>query len=98
MLSSLQYSSRICSRQRLSSCIRRHLSFSFAGARKLDEIVKKELLDNKTAAEVSDIWYTYHEERENVHGIIRNGSNGATVLSRAAKWCVLGCFLQHTPT
>ena len=61
----------------------RNFSFSFAGARNLEEIVKKELLEDKTAAEVSDIWYTYHEEKENVHGIILSGSDGEKVLKRA---------------
>lgn len=89
MLSSLRISSKSLFFNRASlTCARRHLSFSFAGARKLDEIVKKELLDDKTAAEVSDIWYTYHEEREGVHGIVMSGSEGKTVLERASKWCV----------
>jgi len=86
MLSSLRLSSRIFSRRlSLDRCVR-NLSFSFAGARNLDEIVKKDLLEGKTAAEVSDIWYSYHEERDNVHGIILSGTDGETVLSRAAKW------------
>ena len=43
------------------SLARRHLSFSFAGARKLDDLIKKELLEEKSASEIEDIWYTYHE-------------------------------------
>lgn len=87
MLSSLRISSsRALVKRSLLLAPRRNFSFSFAGARKLDEIVKKELLEDKTAAEVSDIWYSYHEERENVHGIILSGSEGKTVLSRAAEW------------
>ena len=41
----------------------RSLSFSFAGPRALKDIMKKELLDTKTTAEIADIWYTYHEAR-----------------------------------
>ena len=87
MLSSLRASSRrICSRHHSSDQSVRNLSFVFAGARKLDEIIKKDMLKDKTAAEVSDIWYSYHEERDNVHGIVLSGNDGKSVLSRAAKW------------
>ena len=41
----------------------RQFSFTFAGPRALDDIIKKELLENKTGAEIADIWYTYHEAR-----------------------------------
>ena len=45
-------------------CIaRRFLSFSFAGPRKLSEILKLDLLEGQSASEISDIWYTYHESR-----------------------------------
>lgn len=46
-----------------ASFSRRYLSFSFAGPRALDEIIKKELLESKTGAEIADIWYSYHESR-----------------------------------
>ena len=42
---------------------RRSLTFSFAGPRKLDELIKKELLNGKTGTEIADLWYTYHEEK-----------------------------------
>jgi hypothetical protein len=64
----------------------RNFSFSFAGARTLDEIVKKDKLKGKTAAEVCDVWYSYHESKDNVHGLVLSGSDGTTILSRAAKW------------
>ena len=51
---------------------KRYLSFSFAGPRGLNEIIKKELLENKTGTEIADIWYTYHETR------VRNGQNGSS--------------------
>lgn len=91
MLSSLRLSTIRLSAPLRSPCAIRSFSFSFSGARKLDEILKKELLEDKTAAEVSDIWYTYHEERDNVHGLILSGQDGKQVLSRAAEWCVV-CY------
>ena len=42
---------------------RRQLSFSFAGPKALDDIIKKDLLESKTGAEIADIWYSYHETR-----------------------------------
>ena len=39
----------------------RQFSFSFAGPKKLDDILKKELIENKNTTEISDLWYTYHE-------------------------------------
>jgi hypothetical protein len=41
----------------------RHLSFSFAGPRSLDEILKKELVEDKTKSDLEDIWKNYHEEK-----------------------------------
>lgn len=42
---------------------RRYLSFTFVGPRKLDELIAKEKLTEKTGAEIADIWFTYHEEK-----------------------------------
>jgi len=42
---------------------RRSLSFTFAGPRKLEDLIKKELMDDKAGTEVADIWFTYHEEK-----------------------------------
>lgn len=39
-------------------------NFSFAGPRKLDEIMKVELLKEKSKSEISDIWLSYHESKE----------------------------------
>jgi len=41
----------------------RQFSFSFAGPKKLDDVLKSELVQDKTGTEVADIWYTYHEEK-----------------------------------
>jgi hypothetical protein len=54
------------------------------GPKRLDDIVKKELLVNKSATEISDLWYTYHEGKENVHGIILDGQLAQPLLERAA--------------
>lgn len=62
---------------------RRQFSFSFAGPRVLDEIIKKSMLETKTGAEIADIWYTYHESRENVHGLVYKGKDCKNILARA---------------
>ena len=63
----------------------RNFAFSFAGPRKLDEIIKRDLIEEKTKAEVSDIWMTYHENKERVHGCIASGKEGKLILDRAQK-------------
>jgi len=60
--------------------------FTFAGARNLNDILKLELIHNRTKIEVSDLWLTYHESKENVAGlIISNGKVVKDMLSRASK-------------
>ena len=61
---------------RLASCSKRQqwygrnvargFSFNFAGPKQLDDILKKELVEDKNATEVADIWYTYHENKVRV--------------------------------
>jgi ATP synthase F1 complex assembly factor 1 len=58
-------------------------SFSWTGPRALEDIIKKELLVDKTADEVSAIWLKYHEEKDAVHGTTLKGSEGINVLERA---------------
>ena len=41
----------------------RQLSFTFAGPRSLDDILKKDLVKEKTGSEVAEIWFDYHEEK-----------------------------------
>ncbi|KAG7369847.1 ATP11 protein [Nitzschia inconspicua] len=67
-----------------TSSSRRNLSFSFAGPKTLDDILKKDLVKDKTPTEISDLWYTYHEGKENVHGIILDGNVAPSLLERAA--------------
>mmetsp|Transcript_11241 Transcript_11241/g.14812 ORF Transcript_11241/g.14812 Transcript_11241/m.14812 type:complete len:225 (+) Transcript_11241:143-817(+) len=63
----------------------RQLSFSFLGPKKLEDVLKKELVEGKSATEVADLWYTYHEGKEDVVGLVLNGADGKSVLSRATK-------------
>lgn len=44
----------------------RNFSFTFAGPRTLDEIIKKDLVEDKTGAEVADVWFSYHESKVRV--------------------------------
>jgi hypothetical protein len=44
----------------------RNFSFTFTGPRTLDEIIKKDLVEEKTGAEVADVWYSYHESKVSV--------------------------------
>ena len=46
-----------------SRSLRSFSSFSWSGPRELDDIVKKELLVDKSNKEVSEIWLKYHEEK-----------------------------------
>jgi len=60
-------------------------AFTYAGPRNLNEILQLELINNKSKAEVSDLWLTYHESKEDVAGLIMNGKEVKDVLSRASK-------------
>ena len=64
-------------------------NFSYAGPRKLDDILKVHQIKDKTKAEVSDLWMTYHEGKEKVHGLVLSGDTGKSILARAAQWCVM---------
>lgn len=74
--------------QIISTTHARCFSFSFAGPKELNDILKKELVQDKPRSEVADIWYSYHEEKDNVHGLVLNGEDASNVLSRAANRCV----------
>ncbi len=47
--------------------------------------MKTELIEGKTKAEISDIWMTYHESKERVHGSIASGEEGKLIVERAEK-------------
>ncbi len=66
--------------------IQKRSNFSYAGPRKLSDILKTELLEDKTSTEISDMWMTYHEGKENIHGIVMDGKKGRNLLSKAAQW------------
>lgn len=66
--------------------IKRCLSgFSFAGPRKLDEIMKTELLDGKSKVEVLDMWTSYHADKQGVLGSMLDVNNSVKVIDRAEK-------------
>lgn len=60
-------------------------NFSYAGPRKLSDVLKTDLLEGKSSAEISDLWMTYHEGKDNVHGLTIDKAKGKTILSRAAQ-------------
>jgi hypothetical protein len=65
--------------------IQKRSNFSYAGPRKLDDILKTELLQDKSVTEISDLWMTYHEGKDNVHGIVMEGEKGKSLLAKAAQ-------------
>lgn len=70
-------------------------NFSYAGPRKLSDILKVEQIQDKSKVEVSDLWMTYHEGKEKVHGLILDGKVGKSVLARAAQWYVNMLFVPQ---
>jgi ATP synthase mitochondrial F1 complex assembly factor 1 len=62
----------------------RCFSFIFTG-RRLADILKKELVQDKPSTEVADLWYTYHENKPNVHGWVTKGDHSKTILKRATE-------------
>jgi hypothetical protein len=63
----LQGPSAICPRQQsLRAGAIRNFTFSFAGPRKLDDIIKRDTLEMKSTLEIEDIWLTYHENKVRV--------------------------------
>ena len=58
-------------------------SFSFAGPKTLDEILQKEKMKDLQSSEIADLWMSYHEQKDSIHGIVRNGEEGLKCLSRA---------------
>jgi len=61
-------------------------NFSFAGPKKLDEILKTEMIEDKSKADVTDLWMAYHEQKENTFGSVLPKLKGDLVLKRAAEW------------
>ena len=71
----------------------RQFSFTFAGPRALDDIIKKELLEHKTGAEIADIWYTYHEAR--VSRWTFWGKLCFTIIISTLMYVVLNCIQEN---
>mmetsp|Transcript_8843 Transcript_8843/g.21610 ORF Transcript_8843/g.21610 Transcript_8843/m.21610 type:complete len:226 (+) Transcript_8843:76-753(+) len=70
-------------RPSFSLSLKRYLSFSFAGPKKLHDILKKELVEDKSKTEISELWYSYHENKENVLGLVMGGEEAKAVIPRA---------------
>lgn len=43
------------------------------------------MLDGKSPAEITDMWMTYHEGKEKVHGLAIDEAKGKSILARAAQ-------------
>ena len=52
----------------------------------MGDILKIEQIQDKSKVEISDLWMTYHEGKEKVHGLILDGDVGKSILARAAQW------------
>ena len=61
---------------------RRCLSFNFAGPRSLNDILKKELVADKTANEVADLWLGFHEAKVRMVNEWSSKNNGDVVAVR----------------
>lgn len=70
-------------RSSLSVASNRCFSFSFAGPKKLNEILKIDLVEDKSKTEISDLWYSYHENKENVLGLVLGGKESKALIPRA---------------
>ena len=62
---------------------KRYLSFTFAGPRQLEEILKKDMVQDKSGTEVSDLWYSYHDQKDGVIGLSIKGDDGKRIVDRA---------------
>lgn len=60
-------------------------NFNYAGPRKLSDVLKVEMFDDKSSSEISDMWMTYHEGKEKVHGLTVDKTKGGSILARAAQ-------------
>lgn len=78
--------SRSAAKLRLCTVTGRSFSFSFTGPRKLEDIIKKDLVDDKDPNELASIWNEYHKDKEGVIGFRIGGKEGMNVLSRARAW------------
>jgi len=62
-------------------------TFSFAGPRKLSDVMKIDSVvkETKTSEEIRDMWLAYHDAKEDVLGLCMDGKDGELVLRRASK-------------
>jgi len=80
----------------LAQTLRRKLSYGFSlpDTRNLNEILKTDLVEGKSKSEVTNIWSTFHEDKEGVHGNVLDGEEGKKILARAGDWSVFNLLLK----
>jgi hypothetical protein len=72
---------------------KRCFSFTFVGPRTLDEILKKELVQDKSATEVADLWYTYHENKVGIYSTWYIVPNMNVMCDKGTDRLIFSCFL-----
>jgi hypothetical protein len=74
---SLLSATELCCYRRLAS------TFTFAGPRSLKDILKTELLQDRTRDDIQHLWTHYHADKPHVLGLVRNGLEGQKLARRA---------------
>jgi hypothetical protein len=59
--------------------------FSMVGPKTLNEILKKEKISPLNRADIIDLWLSYHENKEGIHGSILERKQGLTLIQRATE-------------
>jgi hypothetical protein len=76
-------------RSRYTHNVRQLSGFSFVGPKSLNDILKQEKVSNLSKADVMDLWISYHENKEGVHGAVLERKQGTALVQRASLWCVM---------
>lgn len=61
-------------------------AFSFAGAKKLTDLIHADKFKGKSALEIADIWRVYHHQKPNVLGFHLDPARGRQIVENATKW------------
>ena len=74
------------------------MSFNFAGAKSLNEIMKTELIQDKSKTEIADLWYSYHESKVSIvlYDMVRCG--WVMVEERTVQNLTVAAFYNTTQT
>ena len=84
----MSFLTRVYSTLPLMTRHRSFSGFSMVGPKTLNEILKKEKVASLNKADVMDLWMTYHENKDGVHGAVLERKQGLTLIQRASEWCV----------